>query len=60
MGHCGLFGKQVFTDTGLRCFDTPVKTRQNTFDKHVGLLGETETRQGEFLGHACGVHAGLQ
>jgi hypothetical protein len=24
------------------------------------LLGETETRQGEFLGHACGVHAGLQ
>jgi hypothetical protein len=53
-------GKQVVSDTGLDPLATPVQTRQNMFETHVGSLEETETRQGEFLGHARGVHAGLQ
>ena len=52
-------GNHVFPDTRLWDLDTPVKTRQNLFEKHVGLLEETETRKGEFLGHARRIHAGL-
>ena len=33
MGHGGLFGKQVISDTGLDMLDTPGKTRQNSFEK---------------------------
>ncbi len=59
VGHSSPFGNQVFPDTRLQRLDTPVKTRQNLFEKHVGLLEETETRKGEFLGHARRIHAGL-
>ena len=53
-------GNQVFPDTGAQCLDTLLKSRQNMFEKHVGLLGLAETRLEEFLGHARGVYAGLQ
>jgi len=53
-------GGMWFLDTRPWGLDTLVKTKQNVFEKHVGLLGLTETRQREFLGYARGVHAGLQ
>ena len=60
MGHGCLFGNQVFPDRCKEGLDTPLQTRQNLFEKHVGLLRETEMRQEEFLGHARGVHARFQ
>ena len=58
--HTQVYGKHVFPDTRLWDLDTPVKTRQNLFEKHVGLLRETETSKREFLGYARGVYAGLE
>ena len=41
-------GNQVFPETEAQRLDTPTSTRQNQFEKHVGLLRETETSKGEF------------
>ena len=53
-------GGMWFLDTRPWGLDTLVKTKQNVFEKHVGLLKEAETKKGGFLGYARGVHAGLQ
>ena len=60
MGHGGPFGNQVFSDMWSEDLDTSIQIRHNLFEKHVGLLKETETKKGGFLGYARGVHASLQ